>query len=253
MFFFFFSSRRRHTRSLCDWSSDVCSSDLRRRSRRRCAHRQHLRRRTFGDPDRRCARRGRPNPFGRGDFRRRVFAGQPGRLLRGVQPRAAHRGLRAALQRPVGADLPQGHPRRRLRRGRAQGRVRLRHHAVKGRKPARPRRGGPAEVRKVTVGKNVTLTELPLREGLRGKSPYGAPKLNVPVRLNTNENPHPPTRALIDDVTASVQVAAGDLHRYPDRDAVALRTDLAAYMTAQTGTEVSVENLWAANGSNEIL
>src|SRR5260221_5700000 len=27
-FFFFFSSRRRHTRSLCDWSSDVCSSDL---------------------------------------------------------------------------------------------------------------------------------------------------------------------------------------------------------------------------------
>src|SRR5438034_10226852 len=28
VFFFFFSSRRRHTRSLCDWSSDVCSSDL---------------------------------------------------------------------------------------------------------------------------------------------------------------------------------------------------------------------------------
>ena len=105
----------------------------------------------------------------------------------------------------------------------------------------------------MTVGKDVTLTELPLREDLRGKSPYGAPQLNVPVRLNTNENPHPPTRALVDDVTASVQVAAGDLHRYPDRDAVALRTDLAAYMTAQTGTEVSVENLWAANGSNEIL
>ena len=105
----------------------------------------------------------------------------------------------------------------------------------------------------MTVGKNVTLTELPLREDLRGKSPYGAPQLNVPVRLNTNENPHPPTRALVDDVTASVQVVAGDLHRYPDRDAVALRTDLAAYMTAQTGTELSVENLWAANGSNEIL
>ena len=105
----------------------------------------------------------------------------------------------------------------------------------------------------MTVGKNVTLTELPLREGLRGKSPYGAPQLNVPVRLNTNENPHPPTRALIDDVTASVQVAVGDLHRYPDRDAVALRTDLAAYLTAQTGTSVGVDNVWAANGSNEIL
>ena len=89
----------------------------------------------------------------------------------------------------------------------------------------------------MTVGKNVTLTELPLREDLRGKSPYGAPQLDVPVRLNTNENPHPPTQALVDDVTASVQVAAGDLHRYPDRDAVALRTDLAAYMTAQTGVD----------------
>ncbi|MDT5186608.1 MAG: histidinol-phosphate aminotransferase [Mycobacterium sp.] len=105
----------------------------------------------------------------------------------------------------------------------------------------------------MTVGKNVTLDELPLREDLRGKSPYGAPQLDVPVRLNTNENPHPPTQALVDDVTASVQVVAGDLHRYPDRDAIALRTDLAAYLTAQTGTQLSVENLWSANGSNEIL
>jgi histidinol-phosphate aminotransferase len=105
----------------------------------------------------------------------------------------------------------------------------------------------------VTPGKRVTLADLPLRDDLRGKSPYGAPQLDVPVRLNTNENPHPPTKALVDDVTASVQAVAGDLHRYPDRDAVALRTDLAAYMTAQTGTPVTVENLWAANGSNEIL
>jgi histidinol-phosphate aminotransferase len=105
----------------------------------------------------------------------------------------------------------------------------------------------------VTVGKKVTLADLPLREDLRGKSPYGAPQLNVPVRLNTNENPHPPTKALVDDVTRSVQAVASDLHRYPDRDAVALRTDLAGYMTGQTGTDLSVENLWAANGSNEIL
>jgi histidinol-phosphate aminotransferase len=105
----------------------------------------------------------------------------------------------------------------------------------------------------VTPGKMVSLDDLPLREDLRGKSPYGAPQLDVPVRLNTNENPHPPTQALVDDVTASVDAVAGELHRYPDRDAVALRTDLAAYLTAQTGTELSVENLWAANGSNEIL
>jgi histidinol-phosphate aminotransferase len=98
-----------------------------------------------------------------------------------------------------------------------------------------------------------TLDDLPLRDDLRGKSPYGAPQLAVPVRLNTNENPHPPSRALIEDVVRSVQEAAGELHRYPDRDAVALRTDLASYLTAQTGTRLGVENLWAANGSNEIL
>ncbi|MCV7219776.1 histidinol-phosphate transaminase [Mycolicibacterium elephantis] len=105
----------------------------------------------------------------------------------------------------------------------------------------------------MTLGKDVTLDDLPLREDLRGKSPYGAPQLDVPVRLNTNENPHPPTKALVDDVTASVHAVAGQLHRYPDRDAVELRADLAAYLSLQTGTALSVENLWAANGSNEIL
>ncbi|BBZ33838.1 histidinol-phosphate transaminase [Mycolicibacterium confluentis] len=103
------------------------------------------------------------------------------------------------------------------------------------------------------IGDSVSLADLPLRDDLRGKSPYGAPQLSVPVRLNTNENPHPPTQALIDDVTESVRVAAAELHRYPDRDAVALRTDLAAYVTSATGIEVGAENLWAANGSNEIL
>ncbi|OBI38323.1 histidinol-phosphate transaminase [Mycobacterium colombiense] len=98
-----------------------------------------------------------------------------------------------------------------------------------------------------------TLDDLPLRDDLRGKSPYGAPQLDVPVRLNTNENPHPPSTALVDDVVRSVGQAAADLHRYPDRDAVALRTDLAAYLSAQTGVALGVENLWAANGSNEIL
>ncbi|AFM17300.1 histidinol-phosphate aminotransferase [Mycolicibacterium chubuense NBB4] len=102
-------------------------------------------------------------------------------------------------------------------------------------------------------GSAVTLDDLPLREDLRGKSPYGAPQLAVPVRLNTNENPHPPTQALIEDVAASVRDAAAELHRYPDRDAVALRRDLAAYLSAQTGNVVGLENVWAANGSNEIL
>ena len=105
----------------------------------------------------------------------------------------------------------------------------------------------------MSLGEQVTLADLPLRENLRGKSAYGAPQLDVAVRLNTNENPHPPTRALVDDVAESVRAAAGELHRYPDRDAVELRRDLAAYLSARTGVDVGVDNVWAANGSNEIL
>ncbi len=103
------------------------------------------------------------------------------------------------------------------------------------------------------IGDRVALEDLPLRENLRGKSAYGAPQLDVAVRLNTNENPHPPSGDLIDDATEAVRIAAATMHRYPDRDAVELRRDLAAYVTACTGVEVGVENLWAANGSNEIL
>jgi histidinol-phosphate aminotransferase len=105
----------------------------------------------------------------------------------------------------------------------------------------------------MTLGRQVGLDDLPLRDNLRGKSAYGAPQLDVPVRLNTNENPHPPSRALVDDAAEAVRQAATQLHRYPDRDAVALRTDLAAYLTARIGIDVGVENVWAANGSNEIL
>ena len=103
------------------------------------------------------------------------------------------------------------------------------------------------------LGQSISLDDLPLREALIGKSPYGAPQLTVPVQLNTNENPHPPTQALIDDVADSVRVAAGQLHRYPDRDAEELRADLARYLTDQTGFPVETANVWAANGSNEIL
>ncbi|WP_186628410.1 histidinol-phosphate transaminase [Rhodococcus sp. BP22] len=103
------------------------------------------------------------------------------------------------------------------------------------------------------VGQSITVDDLPLRDSLRGQSAYGAPQLNVPVQLNTNENPYPPTQALVDDVAESVRAAAAQLHRYPDRDAVALRTALAEYLTSQTGIAVDTANVWAANGSNEIL
>ena len=105
----------------------------------------------------------------------------------------------------------------------------------------------------VAVGSGVALADLPLREDLRGASPYGAPQLDVPVRLNTNENPYPPPPALVAEVVAEVERAARELHRYPDRDAVALRSDLAAYLAGRTGVPLTAANLWAANGSNEVL
>ncbi|KFU77212.1 histidinol-phosphate aminotransferase [Amycolatopsis lurida] len=105
----------------------------------------------------------------------------------------------------------------------------------------------------MTIGEDVTLGSLPLREDLRGKTPYGAPQLDVPIRLNTNENPYPPPDALVADVAEAVRAEAASLHRYPDRDAVALRQDLADYLAVSTGVLVSESNVWAANGSNEIL
>ena len=118
-----------------------------RRHRRRRAGGQCLRRRAPGDPDRRRARCCCPNPFGGRHFRGPVLAGEPWRLLRGLQSRAAHGRMRPPFQRIVGADVPARHPRRRIRRGRAQRRVRPRDHAGEGRGPAGARRGGAPEVR----------------------------------------------------------------------------------------------------------
>lgn len=89
---------------------------------------------------------------------------------------------------------------------------------------------------------------LPLRDELKGLKPYGAPQLDVAVRLNTNENSY----ALPEPVAAAVEKALTgvikDLNRYPDRDAKALRADLAAYL----GHGLAEANVWAANGSNEV-
>jgi histidinol-phosphate aminotransferase len=96
-------------------------------------------------------------------------------------------------------------------------------------------------------------TPLPIREELRGTSPYGAPQLDAPVRLNTNENPYPLPEPLVERIAERVREAARGLNRYPDRDAVQLRTELARYLTRTAGHEVHTANLWAANGSNEVI
>ncbi|MGW6482422.1 histidinol-phosphate transaminase [Streptomyces sp. NPDC055059] len=97
------------------------------------------------------------------------------------------------------------------------------------------------------------IDDLPVRDELRGKSPYGAPQLDVPVRLNTNENPYPLPDPLVERIAERVREAARDLNRYPDRDAVQLRTELAGYLTRTGGHQVGIENVWAANGSNEVI
>ncbi|HEU5456745.1 MAG TPA: histidinol-phosphate transaminase [Nocardioides sp.] len=89
----------------------------------------------------------------------------------------------------------------------------------------------------------------PLREELRGIEPYGAPQLDVPVRLNVNENPYPPSDEVVEDVASAVAETATHLNRYPDRELTDLRAALAEYL----GHGVRPEQVWAANGSNEVM
>jgi histidinol-phosphate aminotransferase len=95
----------------------------------------------------------------------------------------------------------------------------------------------------------MTVSPLPVRDDLRDLHPYGAPQVDVPIRLNTNENPYPPSPALQQAVTDAVARAAATLNRYPNRDAVELRKDLADYL----GHRLTARHLWAANGSNEVI
>ncbi len=95
--------------------------------------------------------------------------------------------------------------------------------------------------------------ELPLRSDLRGQTPYGAPADSVPVRLNVNENPYPPSEAVVAAISHAVGVAARGINRYPDRDSLDLRAALAAYLDLESGVNINAQRIWAANGSNEIM
>lgn len=95
----------------------------------------------------------------------------------------------------------------------------------------------------------ITLDQLPLRPELVGEQPYGAPQLDVPVCLNTNENPYPPSARIRAQMAAAIEKTARSINRYPDRDAIGLRSDLAKYL----GFGLGVDNIWAANGSNEVM
>ena len=97
------------------------------------------------------------------------------------------------------------------------------------------------------------LDKLPIRDDLRGQTAYGAPQLDVAVRLNTNENPYAPDAEIVASIVAKVSAIAGGLNRYPDRDARELREALARYVEDRTGHAVPAAMVWPANGSNEVL
>ncbi|MDQ1546045.1 MAG: histidinol-phosphate aminotransferase [Actinomycetota bacterium] len=95
----------------------------------------------------------------------------------------------------------------------------------------------------------ISLADLPIRDDLRGLTPYGAPQEHVRIQLNVNENTHPIPENVAADIEASLAEAIRTVNRYPDREFSTLRESLANYL----GHDLTAENIWAANGSNEIL
>lgn len=93
------------------------------------------------------------------------------------------------------------------------------------------------------------LSDLPIRDSLKGRTPYGAPQLHVPIALNVNENSHRIPEEVAIDVVSRLAQAVLNINRYPDREFTALREKLAAYL----GHGLKTEQLWAANGSNEVI
>ncbi|MBL0886778.1 histidinol-phosphate transaminase [Myceligenerans indicum] len=94
---------------------------------------------------------------------------------------------------------------------------------------------------------------MPIRPELAHEQPYGAPQLDVPVLLNVNENPYPPSPDVVETISREVARAAEGLNRYPDRDFSELRQDLADYLALETGVAMDPFSVWAANGSNEVM
>jgi histidinol-phosphate aminotransferase len=101
----------------------------------------------------------------------------------------------------------------------------------------------------VTFEAPTSLDDLPIRDDLRGHTPYGAPQEHVRIQLNVNENTHPIPEDVARDIEAALAEAIRTVNRYPDREFTTLRESLAGYL----GNGLSAADIWAANGSNEIL
>jgi histidinol-phosphate aminotransferase len=93
------------------------------------------------------------------------------------------------------------------------------------------------------------LDDLPIRDDLKGLKPYGAPQLDVPIQLNVNENTFGIPEAVAIDIIQELATEVLKLNRYPDREFLDLRTAFAEYL----GHDLQADQVWAANGSNEII
>ncbi|MBX3194973.1 MAG: histidinol-phosphate transaminase [Microbacteriaceae bacterium] len=93
------------------------------------------------------------------------------------------------------------------------------------------------------------LGDLPIRDDLRGKTPYGAPQKPVRYALNVNENTHAIPEGVARHIVEALAGAVLGVNRYPDREFTALREALAGYL----GHGLTAAGVWAANGSNEII
>ncbi len=93
------------------------------------------------------------------------------------------------------------------------------------------------------------LEDLPIRDDLKGLKPYGAPQLDVPIQLNVNENTFGIPEAVAIDIIQELAAEVIKLNRYPDREFLELRGSFAEYL----GNGLQADQIWAANGSNEII
>jgi len=93
------------------------------------------------------------------------------------------------------------------------------------------------------------LEDLPIRSDLVGQVPYGAPQIDVSIKLNVNENTHGIPESVALKIVEKTAHAAIGLNRYPDREFLELRGAFANFL----GHDLTAEQIWAANGSNEVL
>lgn len=95
--------------------------------------------------------------------------------------------------------------------------------------------------------------QLPLATRLKNVKAYGAPVLDVELLMNTNENPYQLPEKVIKDMLSELSSSLADMNRYPDRLQLELRDELANYVNQVTDNSITSNEVWAANGSNEIL